>query len=183
MKKYIVMLGVALTLATMVSAMAERPDAAQKSPWQQVEQQVGGSFISIEYSRPAVRERQVWGTDLVPYDGRLWRAGANERTTITFESDVTVNGQALKAGSYGLLVLATEKEWTFIFNKDFMSHGTENYDQANDALRVKATPSAADHAERLAFEFNDVTDEGAVKIELHWEKIRCGFEVKVAAVK
>lgn len=183
MKKFAVVLGVALTLAAMMPVSAERPDAAQKSPWQHVEQQVGSSFISIEYSRPGVRGRQVYGTDLVPYDGRLWRAGANERSAITFESDVTVNGQALKAGTYGILVLATEKEWTFIFQKDFMSHGTEGYDEKNDALRVKATPEAAEHAERLTYEFNDVTDEGSVKIDLHWEKIRCGFEVKVAAAK
>lgn len=181
MKKYAVLLGMALAVAAMMPVSAERPDQAQKSPWQHLEQQVGGSFISVEYSRPGVRGRQVWGTDLVPYDGKLWRAGANERTAITFESDVTVNGQALKAGTYGLLVLATEKEWTFIFNKDFMSHGTENYDDKSDVLRVKATPKAADHAERFTIEFNDITDEGAVKIDLHWEKIRCGFEVKVAA--
>lgn len=181
MKKYAVVLGVALAVMAMMPVFGERPDSAQKSPWQSVEQQVGGSFISVEYSRPGVRGRAVYGTDLVPYDGRLWRAGANERTAITFESDVTVNGQPLKAGTYGLLVLATEKEWTFIFQKDFMSHGTEGYDEKNDALRVKSTPQAAEHAERFTVEFNDVTDEGSVKIDLHWEKIRCGFEVKVAS--
>ena len=64
-----------------------------------------------------------------------------------------------------------------------MSHGTENYDEKNDALRVKATPQAAEHAENLVYEFNNVTDDGTVKIDLHWEKIRCGFEVKIAAAK
>jgi hypothetical protein len=112
----------------------------------------------------------------------MWRAGANERTSITFSSDVTVNGQALKAGTYGLLVIATEKEWTWVFSKDFMTHGTEGYDAKNDALRVTAAPQAAEHAERLVYEFNDVTDD-SVKIDLRWEKIRCGFEVKVAAAK
>ncbi len=175
-------LAIAMTgFATM--AAAERPDKPQSSPWQHVEQQVGGGFIEMEYSRPGVKGRKVYGTKLVPYDGTLWRAGANERTSITFSADVTVNGQALKAGTYGLLVIASEKEWTWIFNKDFMSHGTQNYDAKSDALRVKAAPQAAEHAERMVFEFNDVTDDGSVKIDLRWEKIRCGFEVKVAAAK
>jgi hypothetical protein len=181
MKKWMCALTMALVAAP--GAWAERPKEAQKSVWQHVEQQVGTSFIEVEYSRPAVRGRKVYGTELVPYDGTLWRAGANERTAITFDSDVTINGQALKAGTYGLLVIATEKEWTWIFNKDFMSHGTENYDAKSDVLRVKATPQATEHAERLVYEFNDITDEGSAKIDLRWEKIRCGFEVKVAATK
>ncbi len=175
------MCALAMALVAVPGAWAERPKDVQKSVWQHVEQQVGTGFVEIEYSRPAVRGRKVYGTELVPYDGTLWRAGANERTTITFSSDVTINGQALKAGSYGLLVIATEKEWTWIFNKDFMSHGTENYDTKNDVLRVKSAPQAAEHAERLVYEINDVTDEGSAKIELRWEKIRCGFEVKFAA--
>ncbi len=184
MTKYARVFGV-LAMAAMAfapMAKAERPDGPQASPWQHVEQQVGGSFIEMEYSRPGVKGRKVYGTELVPYDGTMWRAGANERTSITFSSDVTVNGQALKAGTYGLLVIATEKEWTWVFSKDFMTHGTEGYDAKNDALRVKAAPQAAEHAERLVYEFNDVTDD-SVKIDLRWEKIRCGFEVKVAAAK
>jgi len=180
-KKILGVLAVGM-MALAPGAMAERPEKPQASPWQHVEQQVGGSFIEMEYSRPGVKGRKVYGTELVPYDGTLWRAGANERTAIIFSSDVTVNGQALKAGTYGLLVIATEKEWTWIFNKDFMSHGTENYDAKSDALRVKTAPQAAEHAERLVYEFNDVTDD-SVKIDLRWEKMRCGFEVKVAATK
>jgi hypothetical protein len=174
-------LGLALAITAFVpTARAERPAKPQPSPWQHVEQQVGAGFIEMEYSRPGVKGRKVYGTELVPYDGTLWRAGANERTSITFSTDVTVNGQPLKAGTYGLLVIATEKEWTWIFNKDFNSHGTENYDAKSDVLRVKSTPQAAEHAERLVYEFNDITDDGTVKIDLHWEKIRCGFEVKVS---
>ena len=179
--KAMTVLAIAMAVFAPVT-MAERPKDAQPSPWQHVEQQVGSAFIDMEYSRPGVKGRKVYGTDLVPYDGRMWRAGANERTAITFSSDVTVNGQPLKAGTYGLLVIASEKEWTWVFNKDFMSHGTENYDEKSDVLRVKATPQAAEHAERLVYEFNDVTDD-SVKIDIHWEKVRCGFEVKVAAAK
>jgi len=170
-----------LVLATLFAfnVAAERPDGAQPSPWQHIEQQVGDSFIEMEYSRPGVRGREVYGTDLVPYDGRMWRAGANERTSISFETDVTINGNPLKAGTYGVLVLATETEWTFIFNRDFMAHGTEGYDEKLDALRVTAKPQPAEHEEWMVFEFTGLTND-SVQINLHWEKIRCGFEVKLA---
>jgi hypothetical protein len=172
----------ATVLASATVGWAERPKDAQKSPWQHVEQQVGKNFVEMEYSRPGVKGRQVYGTQLVPYDGTVWRAGANERTAITFDSDVTVNGQPLKAGSYGLLVIASEKEWTWIFSKDFMAHGTEGYDPKNDALRVKAKPQIAEHEEWLAYELTGLTED-SVMINLHWEKIRCGFEVKFAGTK
>ena len=170
-----------LAVATLVTfnAVAERPDRAQASPWQRVEQQGGTSFIEMEFSRPGVRGRQVYGTDLVPYDGRVWRAGANARTSITFEDDVTINGKPLKAGTYAILILATEKEWTFIFSKNFMSHGADGYDEKNDALRVTATPQAAEHEEFMVYEFTNLTSD-SVQLNLHWEKIRCGVEVKLA---
>jgi hypothetical protein len=168
-----------IALALNFTAAAERPESAQRSPWQHVEQQVGSKFIEVEYSRPGVRGRQVYGTDLVPLDGRMWRAGANERTAITFDSDVTINGKPLKAGTYGVLVIASKEEWTFIFTKNFMSHGTEEYDQKDDALRVTAKPRDREHQEWLTYEFNNLTDN-SVQIDLHWEKISCGFEVKVS---
>jgi hypothetical protein len=171
--------GTLVALALTLNAAADRPEAAQKSPWQHVEQQVGNTFIEMEFSRPGVRGREVYGTDLVPYDGRVWRAGANERTSITFDSDVTVNGKPLEAGTYGLLILATKDEWTFIFSANFMSHGSEEYDPKDDALRVTAKPQAAEHQEWMVYEFNGLTDN-SVQIDLHWEKIRCGVEVKVS---
>lgn len=174
-----VVAGTLLALALTIGAAADRPEAAQKSPWQHVEQQVGNTFIEIEYSRPGVRGRQVYGTDLVPLDGRMWRAGANERTAITFDSDVTINGKALKAGTYGLLVIASKEEWTFVFTKNFLSHGTEEYDQKDDALRVTAKPQSRENQEWLTYEFNNLTDN-SVQIDLHWEKLSCGFEVKVS---
>ncbi len=171
--------GTLVALALTLNVAAERPERSQKSPWQHIEQQVGNTFIEMEFSRPGVRGRQVYGTDLVPLDGRIWRAGANERTSITFDSDVTVNGEPLKAGTYGLLILASKDEWTFIFSKNFTSHGSEEYDEKDDALRVTAKPQAAEHQEWMVYEFNGLTDN-SVQVDLHWEKIRCGFEVKVS---
>jgi hypothetical protein len=168
----------AILALTITGASAERPDSAQRSPWQHVEQQVGDSFIEMEYSRPGVRGREVYGTDLVPYDGSIWRAGANARTTISFESDVSINGKPLKAGTYAILVIASPDEWTFIFSKNFMAHGADGYTEKNDALRITAKPRAAEHEEFMVFEFTNLTDN-SVDINLHWEKIRCGFKVEL----
>ncbi len=179
-KSMIAVTAAALVLALVPSVQAERPSRAQKSPWQSVEQQVGTSFISIEYSRPGVRGRTIWG-ELVPYN-EIWRAGANERTAVTFEDDVLINGQPLSAGSYGLLILPTEDEWTFIFSKNFMAHGSEGYDPENDALRVTATPHDAEFEEWMRYEFTGLSDNGCA-INLHWENLRCGFTVKLAGAE
>lgn len=169
---------ITLALSTLPAGLyAERPTRAQPSPWQLVEQQVGNTFISMEYSRPGVKGRVIWG-ELVPYN-EIWRAGANERTVITFEDDVRINGQALDAGSYGLLILPTEDEWTFIFSKNFMAHGSEGYDPKNDALRVTATPQEAEFEEWMRYEFTGLSDNGCT-INLHWEELRCGFTVEIA---
>src|SRR5215468_8314739 len=85
----------------------------QPSPEASVVQTVGLTEVKISYHRPAVNKRKVWG-ELVPYR-EVWRAGANENTTISFSSDVSVGGQKLAAGTYGLHMIPTESEWTIIF--------------------------------------------------------------------
>jgi len=160
-----------------MGSMAEHPGELRQSPWQQVHQQVGLSTVSMEYSRPGVKGRAIWG-GLVPYD-EVWRAGANERTVVSFDEDVLINGEPLAAGSYGLLVWPAEDAWTFIFSKNFMSHGAGGYDEGNDALRVTATPEDAEFEEWLRYEFTDLSDTG-VTVNLHWEELRCGFRVELA---
>lgn len=169
----------ALVLAPM-QLSAEHPGEKRPSQWQHVQQQVGLSTVSMEYSRPGVKGRVIWG-ELVPYD-EIWRAGANERTVISFDRDVTINGEPLAAGDYGLLIWPTEHEWTFIFSKNYMSHGAGDYDAANDALRVTAKPTDAEFEEWLRYEFTDLSDTGAT-VNLHWEKLRCGFRVELAGGK
>jgi hypothetical protein len=137
---------------------------------------IGDSLVEIEYSRPGVKDREVWG-GLVPY-GEMWRAGANDRTVISFEDDVLVNGQQLKAGFYALFILPTKDEWTFIFNKAADGHGLDGYSKELDVLRVAAKPEAAEHEEWLQIGVTGF-EENAATIYVHWEKIRCSFKVEL----
>ena len=132
---------------------------------------IGATNVTVHYSSPAVKGRAIWG-GLVPY-GQVWRAGANEATTVEFSKDVKVEGQALPAGKYGLFVLPTAKQWTVIFNKVPNQWGAFKYDQKQDALRVTVTPrKAASTAERLAYE---VTPKGLV---LRWENLEGPVAIK-----
>src|SRR5262252_1997340 len=105
-----------------------------------VTQRVGLTDITIVYHRPALGGREIWGKT-VPY-GKVWRAGANENTVITFSDDVNVEGKPLPAGTYGLHTIPDKDEWTVIFSKNSTSWGSFSYDQKEDALRVVVKPIA-----------------------------------------
>ena len=118
-----------------VYAQYKRLPLPMESQQATVSQRIGITDISITYHRPLVNGRKIWG-DLVPYNA-VWRAGANENTTITFTHDVTVEGKSLAAGTYGLHMIPTENEWTIIFSKNYTSWGSFFYKEAEDALRIK----------------------------------------------
>ncbi|HSE64419.1 MAG TPA: DUF2911 domain-containing protein [Thermoanaerobaculia bacterium] len=149
----------------------------QPSPKATVSQTVGLTDIAITYHRPAVNKRTVWG-DLVPWD-QVWRAGANENTTIAFSSPVTVNGKPLAAGTYGLhMIPKKDGDWTIAFSNVNWAWGSFTYDEKEDALRVTAKPQPADFQERLSYTFDEPTD-GSVDVSLRWEKVRVPFRVEV----
>ncbi len=158
------------------AALAQQLDLPRPSPNASVSQTVGVTEITIKYSRPGVKDRPIWGK-LVPY-GEVWRTGANENTTIKFSTPVRIDGHELPAGIYGLQTLPTAGEWTVIFSKDANEWGAFSYKQADDALRIQAKPQPAEFRERMAFDFDDVTDTAA-KVVLHWEKVRVPFTVEV----
>ncbi|HKC25413.1 MAG TPA: DUF2911 domain-containing protein [Thermoanaerobaculia bacterium] len=149
------------------------PDASQRAS---VAQRVGLTDIAIVYHRPAVNKRKIWG-GLVPY-GEVWRAGADENTTISFSSPVKVNGKELAAGTYGLHMLPTEKDWTVIFSKEAQAWGSFSYDPKEDALRVVASAQPGELQERLSYTFDDPTNT-STGISLRWEKLRVPFTVDV----
>jgi tetratricopeptide (TPR) repeat protein len=149
------------------------PDA---SPAASVDQIVGLTDVKISYHRPAVNKRKIWG-ELVPYN-EVWRAGANENTTIAFSSDVTVGGQKLAAGTYGLHMLPTEKDWTVIFSKQAAAWGSFSYDQKEDAARIAVTPQPAEFQERLGYSLEDPTDTSVAAV-MRWEKVRVAFPIAV----
>lgn len=151
-------------------------DLPRPSQRAQITQRIGITDITISYHRPLVNGRKVWD-GLVPY-GKVWRAGANENTTITFSDPVTIEGQALDKGTYGLHMIPAADQWTIIFSKNSTSWGSFTYDQAEDALRVNVKPQAAEMHEALTYDFDQVKPDSAV-VALEWEKLAVPFKVGV----
>jgi len=168
-----------LAVSTLSAAAALAQPALtlpQSSPKASISQTVGLTEMAIRYHRPAVNKRTVWG-DLVPYD-EVWRAGANENTTISFSTPVTVNGKPLPAGTYGLHMIPTKGDWTIAFSTVNVAWGSFSYDEKEDALRVSVKPKAAEFQERLSYRFDDPTDK-SVTVAMHWEKVEVPFTVEV----
>ena len=174
-----------LTLALGVSAAFAGAALAQvppltlpdASPKASVSQTVGLTDITISYHRPAVNKRKIWG-GLVPYN-EVWRAGANENTTIAFSTPVTVGGKTLPAGTYGLHMLPTEKDWSVMLSTVSGAWGSFSYDEKEDAVRFTATPSMVPgNEERLEYRFEDPTDD-SVNVVMSWEKVRLSFPIRV----
>ena len=151
-------------------------DLPLQSQRAEISQTIGITDITIDYHRPLINDRKVWG-DLVPY-GQVWRAGANMNTTITFTDPVMIEGKPLDKGTYGLHMIPNADEWTIIFSKNSTSWGAFTYDQAEDALRVTVKPQAADMHNALTYDFDQLKPDSAV-VELEWEKIAVPFKVSV----
>jgi len=164
---------VSLTLLLAAPLAAQRgDDADRKSKNGHVEGEIAGVHVAIDYGRPLVNGRQIWGA-LVPY-GQVWRTGANEATTISFDRDVTVEGRALAAGTYALFTIPTQDRWTVIFNKTATQWGAFKYDSGQDALRVEVAPAAHEPTEALTFSLTDS------QVVLTWEELAVAFRVAVA---
>src|SRR6266699_970188 len=151
-------------------------DLPLQSQRAEVSQRIGITDITISYHRPLVNDRKVWDA-LVPY-GKVWRAGANENTTITFSDPVQIEGKPLDKGTYGLHMIPNADEWTIIFSKNSTSWGAFTYDQAEDALRVAVKPKVADMHNALTYDFDQLGPDSAV-VELAWEKVAVPFKVAV----
>ena len=170
---------VAAALVANVSSAAELqlPRPSQKA---QVMQTVGLTDVTINYSRPGVKGRVIWG-DLVPYD-KVWRTGANEATSITFSTDVKVNGQPLPAGTYSFHTIPTKGDWTVIFNKKADQWGSYSYDEKEDALRIQVKAQPHELTEWMEFSLPDIAVDKAT-VALDWEKLRVPFEIQVETVE
>ena len=159
--------------ATGETLMLDLPRASQHA---QVMQRIGITDITLNYHRPLANGRQIWGK-VVPY-GQVWRAGANENTTITFSDPVTIEGQALEKGTYGLHMIPGQEQWTIILSKNATSWGSFTYKQDEDALRVNVKPQVVEMHDALAYDFDDVKPDSAV-ITMRWEKVAVPFKVHV----
>lgn len=157
------------------------------SPKAQVSQTIGISTVVVQYSRPAVKGRAVWG-NLVPYGWNKqgfgnnkdapWRAGANENTTISFSHDAMVEGKPVKAGTYGLFfVVNNDNTGELILSKDYRSWGSFFYEASHDALRAPIKLNEIANTELLTYDFTNVTKKDATLV-LNWEKKQ--FPVNIA---
>ncbi|HPG08190.1 MAG TPA: DUF2911 domain-containing protein [Saprospiraceae bacterium] len=166
MKKFAYLFALAL-MAYLTPVQAQ--DKPMPSPTSKVEQKAGTTDITIEYSRPGVKDRKVFAADgLVPY-GKLWRTGANGATKITFSKDVMVEGKSLPAGSYAILTSPTASEWTVNFYK-FNESGFNAYMEKTPDLSVMVKPEMLNLAcESFLITLNDLRDDSAT-LQFIWDK-------------
>ncbi len=185
-------------LALCATAFAQLPlPPSGNNQKSSVTQWIGPVSVTITYNSPNVhapngqdRTGHIWG-ELVPYGftdqgfgskAAPWRAGANENTTISFSHDVKINGQDLRAGTYGLfLVVEKEGPWTWIFSNNSSSWGSYYYDEKEDALRVQTNPTDAPYTEYLTFGFDDREPSYTVAY-LQWENKRVPMRIEVPNV-
>ena len=146
------------------------------SPRQKVEQQFSMSKITVDYGRPGVKGRKIFG-DLVPF-GKVWRLGANSSTKITFEQSVNFGGKSVSAGTYGLFVIPTEKEWKVILNKDSQQWGAYTFDEKLNVVDVTLpVQKLAEKQEWFEIELNPV-DDNAVNLVMKWDFTKVELPLK-----
>lgn len=194
MRRTLFMLCAVALTASVVAAQGITVPPSGDNQKSSVTQFIGPVRVTVDYSSPDVhsptgadRRGKIWG-ELVPWgmidDGFgtctqcPWRAGANENTVFTVSHDVQIQGQPLKAGSYGLFMVADPNEWTVIFSNNSTSWGHYFYDPAEDALRVKVKPARSDYHEWLTFEFVDRKPDQAT-VALKWEDLQIPFTISV----
>jgi hypothetical protein len=165
-----------ITLFYGIANAQNKKEEVRLSPKAEAMQTVGYTDVTISYGRPGVKGRVIWGK-LVPYNA-VWRAGANEATKITFSTDVKIEGKQLKKGSYSFFAIPGKTEWTLIFNKVADQWGAFEYNESEDALRIKVKPEKSNWQEWLAYTITKTSDNSAV-ISLEWEKLKIPFKIEV----
>ncbi|MEW6509076.1 MAG: DUF2911 domain-containing protein [Bacteroidota bacterium] len=156
-----------------VVALKAQFEPPRVSPQASVSQTFGYTNITINYSRPSVHNRKIWGA-LVPYN-KVWRAGANEATTIQFTTDVTIAGNKVAAGIYSLFMIPSEEKWIIILNTESKIWGLSHKPE-NDYLRFTVQPSQSYYCEQLQYCFTEVTDASCM-VSMKWENLQVSFVV------
>jgi len=158
----------AFSVVAFVGAIKAQ-EMPQPSPHAKLEQKVGLTDVTLDYSRPGVKSRTIFG-DLVAFD-KLWRFGANGNTMITFSTDVKIDGKDLKAGTYSLFPTPSKEAWVIAFNTDIEQWGEGDFKEEKNALEVKAKPQATSFHETFTLEINKITVNSAVLVMVR-EKTR-----------
>src|SRR5688572_10445729 len=170
-------LAFAAGLFLALSAQAELP-VPWVSPGASIREMVGITDVVVEYHRPAVKGRKIWG-GLVAY-GEVWRLGANEASTIQFSTPVKVNGHDVPAGTYGLFAIPGPDEWILVLSKNPKQWGAYRYKQEEDVLRFNAKPQTGPFTEWMVFTITPL-ERGKGAVEMAWENVRVSFTVEADA--
>ena len=163
---------------SIISGQIKTP---QPSPTATITQKIGVSNVSVEYSRPGAKGREIFG-GLVKY-GELWRTGANKATKITFEEDVVFGGQKIKKGSYSLFTVPSEKTWKILLNTETEIWGTGNYDEAKEVCKLKVDViESPKFIESFTIDFGEFKDFSAI-MSLKWANVVVDIEIKSLSAK
>lgn len=145
------------------------------SPSAQIEQQFSTTHIKLDYSRPSVKGRKIFG-DLIPY-GKLWRTGANAATKISFGEDVKINGTHVPAGTYSLYTIPGADKWEIILNKSLENWGNTGFNESENILKISVKPTQLkDLVESFTIDVNNLTTNSAT-VSISWEHTKVSFEV------
>lgn len=174
MKNLLIASGLLLSTALVAQKLP------QPSPKGTVKQTVGVTDVTINYSRPSVKGRAVFG-DLVPFD-KIWRTGANSATTIAFDGPVKIDGIEVPAGEYAVLTTPGPEGWVLMLNKNLKVSGSNGYTAAEDVLTSKMSVKSGEFTEMLTFTFDNVKDDAA-DVTLRWEKTMVSFHLEAPATE
>lgn len=146
------------------------------SPQSTINQAVGLVDVQVNYSRPSIKGRKIFG-ELVPY-GEMWRTGANASTKITFSDTVKIEGNTVPAGTYAIYTIPEKDKWTIIISRSVDSWGAGSYKASDDAARFEVKPSKnKNNVETFIIYFSDLTSNSA-NLNLAWEKVLVSFKIE-----
>lgn len=174
MNKVVSLFAILIILGT--SGFAQQLQMPQASPTARLAQKVGLTDVTVDYSRPSMKGRKIFG-ELVPF-GEVWRTGANGATILNFSTDVIIDGQNVPKGDYALYSIPSKSEWTIILSKNTKLWGAIGYNDEEDLIRFKATPAKMSRKyETMEITFSDMTDTGA-DLSIKWENTRINFRIE-----
>lgn len=173
--KKLLFIALVFVISFTANAQVETP---QPSPFSKMEQKVGLTDVTLEYSRPGIKGRTIFG-DLVPY-GKLWRTGANKNTMISFSDDVMIGESKVKAGSYAIFVTPNEGSWDVVFYSNTENWGTpQKWDESLVAAKVSAEVYPLPMSiETFTISFDDLTNDSAM-LGMMWEKVYVAVKIEV----
>jgi len=164
----------------LATAIANAQELPQASPLGEVEQVVGLTSVDVEYSRPSVKDRVIFG-DMLPFD-KLWRTGANKNTTIEFSGPVKFGGVEVDAGKYSMFTVPGKSSWVVHLNKNTEQWGEGDFKEEECVASVKVPVTTGEFTETLTFSFDNVVNDNA-DLVLRWEKVKVAIPINADATK